>query len=188
MLSTVGERWDTVVAARWSIPRGRRPGRRRGRAPDLPPREPRGGTTVRAVPSRRRRARHRARVPFTRRVRGVQPARGQDGRQRGGGRSGARGPPRPRAVPDGGLVGRRPARPRVRGAAPGPRAGRRHDRGRGSVRRRGTRLDRRDGGGQPGGVPARRARPGRAPRVDGAACRGDGHDRAGRDRAQSWTH
>ena len=187
-LSAVGERWDTVAAARRSIPRGRRPGRRRGRAPDLPPREPRGGPAVRAVPSRRRRARHRARVPIASRVRGVQPAGGQDGRQRGGGRRGARGSPRPRAVPDGGVVGRRPARPRVRGAAPGPRAGRRHDRGRGSVRRRGTGLDRRDGGGQPGRVPARGPRSGRALRVDGAARRGDGDDRGRTRSSPSWVH
>ena len=181
----MGARWDTV-----SLSDGRSlevavQGADEGELLNLPSREPRGRPAVRAVPSRRRRARHRARVPIPSRVRRVQPAGGQDGRQRGGGRSGTRGPPRSRAIPDGGMVGRRPARPRVRGAAPGPRAGRRLDRGRGAVRRRGPGLDRRDGGGQPVRVPAGRARSRPRPRVDGAADRGDVPDRAGRVRAQA---
>ena len=138
----------------------------------LPPRQPRRGGVVRAVRSRGRRARDPAGDAVAGRVRGLEPARGSERRERGGRRGRARRSPRRRTVPHDGMVGWWTACARVRGVAPRTRPGGGHDRRRRAVRRGGSRVDRRDGGEQPDRVPARGARPRRAAPLDAAAGRG----------------
>ena len=162
--------------------RGGRRGRPGRDVADLPPRQPRRGGGVRAVRPRGRRARDPAGDAVAGRVRGLEPARGSERRERGGRRGGARRSPRRRTVPHDGLVRRWTARARVRGVAPRTRLGGGHDRRRRAVRRGGSRVDRRDGGEQPDRVPARGARPGRAAPMDAAAGRGARRRGAGRDR------